>query len=93
MALAIAITSPSNVAAGYVRISSVSNAPLLNYAAPFPLETTINVELWKDEPTRRDGQFTPVAIKNYKLPAVLASLTDAYSYLKTLPEFDGATDC
>lgn len=107
MALSTSIASRTGVIAQYVRIVQVINYSVVNtnpMSMPVAVDadvlaprTTIFFELWLDRERRelaKSGRdITPLARVSLQTLTLFADLADAYVYLKTLPEFDGAQDC
>lgn len=65
------------------------------YVRSMPAESFIFV-CWYENEAARQAEADPIKVYEYKAPT--AALTGdvypaAYSYLKTLPEFEGAIDC
>jgi hypothetical protein len=51
----------------------------------------LNVSIFYNQQARIDEK-TPISVLSYEVPYADQTLSDLYDYLKTLPEFAGATD-
>ena len=100
MALTLTRKTKQNEISTYARINSIQNKRVINGAVSLPLsnDTLIVVEFWKDAATRtaskdKTADYISLEVITYKTGDVFSEVADAYTYLKTLSDFNGAVDC
>jgi len=95
MALQIDYTTKSNVNSNYTRVGIIDNKKIVNSLVN--PNTRIFVERWKDSSTRelakQGGSQSFIETQIFETDQAFSDIASVYTYLKTLPDFNGAEDC